>query len=85
MNRWPIDDAEAHFDEMIEACRNDGPQMVTLGEKDVAVLVSIGEWRQLKRSARPTFKELLLAKEARADIPVLMRGKWRRRVRVDSR
>jgi hypothetical protein len=42
----------------------------------------VDAWRALQRSARPTLKELLLAKEPKADIPVPARGQRRRRAPV---
>lgn len=64
-----MQDAKAHFSELLEASLNEGPQIVTRRGVEAAVLVSIGEWRRLQ-SARPTLKELLLAETPRAEIPV---------------
>jgi antitoxin Phd len=44
------------------------------------VLVPMREWQRLHEAARPSLKELLLAEEGRGDIPVLLRGRLRRRV-----
>jgi antitoxin Phd len=41
--------------------------------------VPVDEWRKLRRAAKPTLKELLLADEARADIPVPTRRRRHRR------
>jgi hypothetical protein len=43
------------------------------------VLVPLREWQRLQEAARPTLKELLLADEARGDIPIPRRGRLRRR------
>lgn len=43
------------------------------------ITVTIQECRRLKQAARPRSKELLLAQEPRAKIPVPQRGKRRRR------
>jgi antitoxin Phd len=77
--RWPVQDAKAHFSELLEASLNEGPQIVTQQGIEAAVLVPIEEWRRLQSSARPTLKELLLAETPRAEIPVPPRRQWRRR------
>jgi len=76
--RWPVQDAKAGFDELLEASLNEGPQIVTRQGVEAAVLVPIEEWRRLQSAARPTLKELLLAETPRAEIPVPPR-QWRRR------
>jgi antitoxin Phd len=80
MKAWPVQDAKARFSEMLDACLRDGPQMVTKRGADVAVLVPMREWQRLHEAARPSLKELLLAEEGRAEIPVLPRGRLRRRM-----
>lgn len=79
MERWPVQDAKARFSELLAASLRDGPQIVTRRGKEAAVLVPVEEWRRLQAAARPTLKELLLADEPRADIPVPPRRRWRRR------
>jgi antitoxin Phd len=78
--KWPVQDAKAHFSELLEASLTDGPQIVTRRGVDAAVLVPVEQWRRLEQSARPTLKDLLLAESPRADIPVPPRRNWRRRV-----
>ncbi|MFZ0021258.1 MAG: type II toxin-antitoxin system Phd/YefM family antitoxin [Acetobacteraceae bacterium] len=80
MKAWPVQDAKARFSEMLDACLRDGPQIVTRRGADAAVLVPMREWQRLHEAARPSLKELLLAEEGRGDIPVLLRGRLRRRV-----
>lgn len=77
--RWPVQDAKARFSEFLEASLNEGPQIVTRRGIEAAVLVPFEEWRRLQSSARPTLKELLLAETPRAEIPVPLRRRWRRR------
>jgi len=77
--RWPVQDAKAHFSELLEASLNEGPQIVTQQGVETAILVPIEEWRRLQSSARPTLKELLLAESPRGEIPVPPRRQWRRR------
>ena len=76
--KWPVQDAKARFSEMLEATLRDGPQVVTKRGAEAAVLVSVEEWRRLTDSARPTLKELLLAEQPRAELPIPPR-RWRRR------
>jgi antitoxin Phd len=76
---WQMQDAKARFSEFLEASLRDGPQVVTRDGVEAAVLVAITEWRRLTHAARPTLKQLLLAPEARFDIPVPPRGELRRR------
>jgi prevent-host-death family protein len=74
-----VQDAKARFSEFLEASLNEGPQIVTRRGIEAAVLVPFEEWRRLQSSARPTLKELLLAETPRAEIPVPLRRRWRRR------
>jgi prevent-host-death family protein len=79
MASWPVQDAKARFSELLATCLKEGPQVVTRRGAEAAVLVPIEDWRRLQSTARPTLKELLLADEARAAIPVPARGSRRRR------
>jgi hypothetical protein len=63
---------------MLDTCLQHGPQTVSKRGVDTAVLVPIEQWRRLQ-AARPTLKQLLLAPEPRADIPVPPRGQRHRR------
>jgi len=79
MQTWPVQDAKARFSEFLEKCLTEGPQMVTKRGAEAAVLVPADEWRRLQASARRSLKELLLSDEARAEIPISLRGNARRR------
>lgn len=79
MKTWPVQDAKARFSEFLDACMNDGPQMVTKRGAEAAVLVPVEEWRQLKAAARPSIKQLLLADNARTGSLTPPRGIARRR------
>ena len=68
--KWPVQDAKAHFSELLEASLKEGPQIVTRRGVDAAVLMPVDQWRRLEQAARPTLKELLLAESPRAEIPV---------------
>jgi prevent-host-death family protein len=67
MQRWSVADARAQFDDFLDSCIAHGPQGLTQRGQEVAVLVSLEEWKQLQITARPTLKELLLADTARTD------------------
>lgn len=79
MNAWPVQDAKARFSEFLDACLNEGPQLVTRRGAEAAVLVPVGEWRRLQAAARPSLKALLLCDEARHEFSVPPRGSARRR------
>lgn len=79
MKTWPVQDAKARFSELLDACVNEGPQLVTRRGTETAVLVPIGEWKRLNDSARPSLKALLLSDVGRGDLKIPERGKARRR------
>ncbi len=79
MNTWAVQDAKARFSEFLEACIQDGPQMVTRRGAEAAVLVPVAEWMRLQAAAKPSLKELLLSDAARTDFLVPPRGHARRR------
>ncbi len=68
--KWPVQDAKAHFSELLEASLTEGPQTITRGGVEAAVLVPVDQWRRLEQAARPTLKDLLLAESPRAEIPL---------------
>jgi antitoxin Phd len=79
MKTWAVQDAKAHFSEMLDTCLKEGPQMVTKRGTEAAVLVSAKQWNLLKGN-RPTLKEVLLGDGPRFEIPLPTRGKlkWRK-------
>ncbi len=79
MRTWQVQDAKARFSEFLDASLKDGPQVVTRRGVEAAVLVPVEEWRRLRKAARRTLKELLLAEEPRAEFSVPPRGTLRRR------
>jgi antitoxin Phd len=78
MSSWAVQDAKARFSEFLEATIQNGPQMVTRRGVEAAVLVPIAEWRRLQDRSRRSLKQLLLAPEARFDIPRTKRVYQRR-------
>lgn len=79
MQTWPVQDAKARFSEFLDACLQEGPQMVTRRGAEAAVLVPMHEWRRLQSAARPSLKQLLLSDQARTDMLLPLRGRARRR------
>lgn len=43
---WSVANAKAHFSELIDKAKSEGPQMVTRNGKPAAVLVSVEEWEK---------------------------------------
>ncbi|MFN4063327.1 MAG: type II toxin-antitoxin system Phd/YefM family antitoxin [Parazoarcus communis] len=79
MHTWPVQDAKARFSEFLDACLEEGPQMVTRRGAEAAVLVPVQEWRRLQAAVRPSLKQLLLSDQARSDLIVPARGNAKRR------
>lgn len=79
MNAWPVHDAKARFSELLDACVNEGPQLITRRGAETAVLVPIAEWKRLSDAARPSLKNLLLSDIDRVDLDLPARGSARRR------
>jgi prevent-host-death family protein len=57
---WQVYDAKARFSELLETTLKEGPQIVTRRGVEAAVLVPIGEWKQLKNGKRESLKDVLL-------------------------
>jgi prevent-host-death family protein len=79
LKTWAVQDAKARFSELLEACVQDGPQMVTKRGEERAVLIPVAEWRRLTESKRPSLKELLLTDFARGELNIPPRGTVHRR------
>jgi prevent-host-death family protein len=58
--RWQLQEAKQRFSELLRHARAHGPQVVTKHGEEVAVVVSIEDYRRLTE-ALPSFKEFLLA------------------------
>lgn len=78
---WSVQNAKARFSELLDTCIQYEPQIVTKRGREVAVLVSIDEWKRLKDNAKPSLKQLLLSEQARIDdLPVPQRQIKRRTI-----
>jgi antitoxin Phd len=58
--RWQLQEAKQRFSELLRHARAHGPQVVTKHGEEVAVVVSIEDYRRLTGEL-PSFKEFLLA------------------------
>ena len=47
-SRWQLQEAKQRFSELIRSVEADGPQVVTRHGEDVAVVISIAEYRHLR-------------------------------------
>jgi prevent-host-death family protein len=79
MKKWPVRQARAHFSALVHACLHDGPQLITRGGVETAVLVPVEDWRRADERAKPILKELLLADTPRFELAIPPRGSRRRR------
>lgn len=81
MKTWPVQDAKAHFSELLDTCVAEGPQLVSKRGTVTAVLVPIGQWELLQAGKRaPSLKELLLSDDfPRLDLEIPPRGEIRHR------
>ena len=68
MDAWPVQDAKARFSELLDACLEKGPQLVTRRGAEAAVLVPIEQWKRMKNSSRPDLKTLLLSEDSPTDL-----------------
>jgi prevent-host-death family protein len=55
---WQLQEAKQRFSELIRSVESDGPQFVTRHGEEVAVVIDIAEYRQL-RGGGGDFKEFL--------------------------
>lgn len=79
MKVWPVQDAKAHFSELLNICLKDGPQVVSRRGLKTAVVISITEWQRLNHTTSPSLKALLLSDDLRADMVLPKRGKGKYR------
>jgi prevent-host-death family protein len=56
---WQLQTAKQKFSELVERALADGPQIVTRRGREVAVVLSMDEYRRL-RDGEPDFKRFLL-------------------------
>ncbi len=59
MRKWQMQDAKAKFGEVVRRATAEGPQIVTYRGADMAVVLSVDEYRRLE-AKRPSFVDHLL-------------------------
>lgn len=50
---WKLEDAKAHFSELVRRARSDGPQLVTKRGKDAVVVIAVEELQRLRAPKPP--------------------------------
>lgn len=80
---WAVQDAKAHFSEMLNACRHQQPQIITKRGEQVAVLVPFDWWQHIQSLHRPSLKALLLADDDRFDLDLPERTAFNSREPID--
>jgi prevent-host-death family protein len=78
-DRWQIQEAKQRFSELIRSVEADGPQFVTKHGEEVAVIVSIAEYRHLRQGDRDFKAFLQSAPDVELDVS---RSAWPAR-RID--
>lgn len=67
---WAVQDAKARFSELLEASVTEGPQIITKRGVEMAVFVSMEEWRKLSGKSAQTAKDLLLNDPRRFELDI---------------
>jgi antitoxin Phd len=84
MKTWPVQDAKAHFSEMLDICVAEGPQLVSKRGAVTAVLVPISQWEGLQAAKAATLKNVLLSDGYfRGEMEIPPRGKSKHRPPID--
>lgn len=68
MSRWQVQQAKQRFSELLRSALEEGPQIVTRHGEEVAVVLTMDEYRRL-RGKRVSFKDLLTS--GPLDVPEL--------------
>jgi prevent-host-death family protein len=89
MAQWQLQEAKQQLSRVVDLAVQEGPQTITRHGHEVAVVVSIEEYRRLRPTERPTLKDVLLRHlGADGDAPDLMslippRGQWKEKPPID--
>lgn len=59
MSIWQVQEAKAHFSEVIEEANSNGPQVITRHGSERAVILSVADYRALT-AHKPDLREYLL-------------------------
>jgi prevent-host-death family protein len=58
MSHWQLQDAKAHFSELIRICSSKGPQVISVRGKEEAVMLSKQDYEKLLGN-KPSFLEFM--------------------------
>jgi len=53
MSNWPVQDAKARFNELLDAALREGPQAVTRRGVETAVVVPYSKWLRMQGASGP--------------------------------
>src|SRR5262245_5948746 len=56
---WKLQDAKAHFSQIVREAREQGPQRVTVHGKDTVMILSVEDYARLAAAAQPSLHALL--------------------------
>jgi prevent-host-death family protein len=74
---WQFRKAEARFNDLLDVCLQEGPQVIARNGKEEAVLVSLAEWQRVQPK---NIKAVLLAPTPIVDdMMIPKRGQYRHR------
>ena len=52
MRQWAVQDAKAHFSEVVKKAENEGPQTISVRGKPAVVMISLEEYRMLTQKEK---------------------------------
>ena len=73
---WQLQDAQARFDEFVDASMRGEPQIIVSHNIELAVLLPVADLRRENPERRPSLKQLLLSDDGPRDLLVPERGKY---------
>jgi prevent-host-death family protein len=59
MKNWQLQQAKAHFSELVRQASNKGPQSVTVRGKAAVIVISFRDFQKLKGKRQPSFVEFM--------------------------
>lgn len=59
--QWPLAEAKQKFSEVIQHALDDGPQFISKRGTETAVVLSVGEYKQLKAEHDMNLKDYILS------------------------
>ncbi len=77
MSTWQLQDAKAHFSEVVDSAVKDGPQIITRHGVKTVVMIPFSEWER-SQTRKPSLLEALQA-GPQFDLNIPPRGRRRTR------